>query len=170
MRSKFRDAIDRAEPNAGHHALAELEDMGILKQAITQNVDNLHHMDDSRLLAEIHGNRTKLRCIGCESRWLREEFRIHGYPPSCPEWSVLVKPNIVIFGQPVPRGVLDRCSQVTYYSDCMIAAGTSASVFPTANFPCRLLAQSGRVIETNLNHTPFSACCTRGSRWAARNS
>ena len=158
-RTEFRDAIDRAEPNAGHYALAELERMGILKQTITQNVDNLHHRAGSRLVAEIHGNRTKLRCIGCESRWPREEFRIDDYPPLCPECGDLVKLDTVMFGEPVPRGVLEACSQVTDRADCMIAAGTSASMFPAANFPRRLLARGGRIIEANPNPTTLSARC-----------
>ena len=70
-RAHFRGAIEKAEPNAGHYALAELEKLGILKRMITQNVDNLHYVAGSMQVTEIHGNRTKLRCIGCEARWHR---------------------------------------------------------------------------------------------------
>ncbi len=68
-RTELRDAIDRAQPNAGHLPLADLEKQGILKLMITQDVDDLHSRAGSRRIAEIHGNRTKLRCIKCESRW-----------------------------------------------------------------------------------------------------
>lgn len=56
IRKDFRDAIERAEPNTGHFALAELERVGVLKMTISQNVDNLHARAGTRALAEIHGN------------------------------------------------------------------------------------------------------------------
>ena len=59
VRTEFRNAIERAKPNAGHFALAKLEELGILKLIVTQNVDNLHHEAGSQKLVEIHGNRTK---------------------------------------------------------------------------------------------------------------
>ena len=155
-RTEFRAAIDRAEPNAGHYALAHLEELGILKMTITQNVDNLHHKAGSLLVAEIHGNRTKLRCITCESRWLRDEFPIEGYPPRCPECEGLVKSDTVMFGEPIPRGVLDVCFRETERSDCMIIAGTSATVYPAASFPGTVKEQGGYLIESNPNETPLS--------------
>ena len=156
VRTEFRDAIDRARPNPGHNALAELERLGILKLTITQNVDDLHRKTGARLVAEIHGNRTKVRCIGCESRWSRDEFPIEEYPVHCPECGGLVKFDTVMFGEPIPRGVLDLCYRETDRCDCMIAAGTSASVFPAANLPNRVLANGGSVIEANPNQTPLS--------------
>lgn len=155
-RTEFRDAIDRAQPNPGHYALAELERLGILRLTITQNVDDLHRKAGSRLVAEIHGNRTKVRCIGCGSRWNREEFLDGGYPPPCPGCGGLVKNDTVMFGEPIPRGVLDRCYEEADRCDCMIAAGTSATVYPAANLPHRVIANGGSIIEANLNRTPLS--------------
>ena len=146
-------------PNAGHHALAELERLGVLKHLITQNVDGLHHKAGTRLVAEIHGNRTRLRCIGCEARWPRDGFALDPLPPKCPECGDLVKGDTVMFGEPVPPGVLELCSRVTDECDCMIVAGTSASVYPAANFPNRVLARGGRVIEANPNPTRLSERC-----------
>lgn len=54
--SELVEGIERAKPNPGHYALAELEEMGILKYIITQNVDNLHYAAGSKNVAEIHGN------------------------------------------------------------------------------------------------------------------
>ena len=158
-RTEFRKAIDTAEPNPGHFALAELEDMGVLKLTITQNVDNLHFRAGSHAVAEIHGNRTKLRCIGCESRWPRSEFTIEEYPPTCPECSGLVKGDTVMFGEPIPAGVLDVCFQETALSDCMIVAGTSATVYPAASFPETVKQRGGRLIEANPNQTPLTGIC-----------
>ena len=154
-RTEFRDAIDRARPNAGHHALAELEKLGVLKMTITQNVDDLHRKAGSTRVAEIHGSRSKVRCIECESRWPRDEFPVEEYPPRCPECGGHVKTDTVMFGEPVPRGMLDCCYLETDRCDCMIAAGTSATVYPAANLPRRVMANGGVVIEANLNPTPL---------------
>ncbi len=158
-RTEFREAIDRAVPNPGHHALAELERLGILKLTITQNVDNLHVRAGSERVAEIHGNRTKMRCIACESRWPRDEFPFESSPPKCPECGGLVKGDTVMFGEPIPRGVLDRCFEATEWCDGMLAAGTSATVYPAASFPQTVKGRGGYLIEANPNDTPLSAFC-----------
>ena len=155
-RTELRDAIDNAVPNPGHIALAELESRGILNLTITQNVDGLHQKAGSAKVAEIHGNREKVRCIGCESRWLRHDFPLDPVPPYCPECGDLVKTDTVMFGESVPRGVLDRCYAEVDRCDVMIAAGTSAAVYPAANLPRRVLANGGSVVEVNPNPTKLT--------------
>src|SRR5438477_2418888 len=66
-------ALAAAEPNPGHRALAELEEMDVVRATITQNVDNLHRLAGSRRLLEIHGNATLIRCIQCVARFERYE-------------------------------------------------------------------------------------------------
>ena len=155
-RTEFRDAIEKAKPNPGHYALAQLEALGVLKLTITQNVDDLHFKAGSKLVAEIHGKRTKLRCIVCESRWPREDFVIERYPPRCPECGGLVKGDTVMFGEPIPPGVLERCFAEAERCDCMILAGTSATVYPAARFPQTVRERGGLLIEANPNPTPLS--------------
>ena len=70
------DALSQAKPNAGHYALAELERIGQLQHIITQNIDNLHQEAGSAAITEIHGNRLKLRCLGCSTRWPLDQFPI----------------------------------------------------------------------------------------------
>ena len=158
-RAEFRAAIDSAKPNAGHYALAELEDLGALKLAITQNVDDLHKKAGARNVVEIHGNRTKLRCIACGVRWPRDEFDADGYPLECPECRGLVKSDTVMFGEPIPLDVLHRCFQEVARCDCMIVAGTSATVYPAASFPGDVKDGGGRLIEANPNETPLTPDC-----------
>ena len=71
---EFTRAIAAAQPNPAHHALAELERIGVLRHTITQNIDNLHFAAGSASVTEIHGNRTKVRCIDCDARWPYDEF------------------------------------------------------------------------------------------------
>ena len=134
-RAEFRDAFAKAQPNPGHVALVAMENLGILKYIITQNVDGLHVEAGNERVAEIHGNRNKLRCIECNLRWMRQDFEITVLPPKCPECTGLIKGDGVSFGEPIPRDVLAVCYQQTRMSDCMMIIGTSALVYPAASFP-----------------------------------
>jgi NAD-dependent deacetylase len=78
------EALSAARPNPGHEALVELEELGILKCTITQNVDNLHRLAGSNRLLEIHGNATLIRCIECVARFARESIDFAELPPRCP--------------------------------------------------------------------------------------
>ncbi len=166
-RTEFREAIDSAEPNPAHHALAELERMGVLKATITQNVDDLHNRAGSKRLIEIHGNRTKVRCIGCEGRWSRDEFSYDALPPICPKCGELLKGDTVMFGEPIPPSVIDACYREATLCDCIMVCGTSATVYPAAGFPQIVTSGGGIVIEVNPNPTPLSRIAVVTLRGAA---
>ena len=174
LRGSWRADVNRAEPQpemgkpkcpdwidvyakaAWKQLVPQLEQMGVLKMTISQNVDDLHARAGSKALAEIHGNRTKMRCIGCEGRWHRDEFHIREYPPRCPDCDDLVKSDTVMFGEPIPVSVLDVCFRETQRADCMVVIGTSATVYPAADFPRHVKRTGGFVIEANPNETPLS--------------
>jgi NAD-dependent deacetylase len=153
---EFVDALNAATPNAGHVALSEMEDGGWLKRIITQNIDNLHQLAGSRNIIEIHGNRTKLRCIQCNTRWPLDEFPIDELPPHCPVCGGVVKGDTVMFGEPIPRDVLDDCVEQAHLCDCMLLIGTSAVVYPAAQFPVDVKRAGGALIEINPNETPLT--------------
>ncbi len=150
------DALSQAKPNAGHEALKEMEELGYLKHIITQNIDNLHQEAGSRAITEIHGNRTKLRCVGCNRRWPLDEFPIEELPPKCPDCGGMVKSDTVMFGEPIPRDALEACIQQAQVCDCMLLIGTSAQVYPAAGFPLDVKRAGGRLIEVNPNETPLT--------------
>jgi NAD-dependent deacetylase len=147
----LRDTLAAAKPNAGHQALAALERHGHLACVITQNIDDLHREAGNRSLAEIHGNFRLLRCIQCVSRFRRDELNVEpeNLPPHCPHCGGIVKADIVHFGEPIPPDVLQRCFEEVERADCMLVAGTSATVYPAADFPCAVLRQGGTVIDVN---------------------
>ena len=153
------ETIEKAEPNAGHHALVELERMGVLKHTITQNVDNLHVRAGSRELSEIHGNMFKLRCISCNRRYEMDEISLDELPPKCPGCGGIVKTDGVMFGEPIPPRVLERCQQEVSRCDCMLLIGTSATVYPSAGFPATAARKGASFIEINLYETPLSEMC-----------
>ena len=157
--AEFREAFARAKPNPGHFALAEMEALGFMRCIVTQNVDNLHQAAGSRYVAEIHGNATKMRCIGCNTRWPRAEFRIEDYPPLCLHCGGLVKDDTVMFGEPIPMDVMALCEAETRQCDCMLLIGTSAEVYPAAGFPVAVQANGGSLIEFNPHETAISYRC-----------
>ncbi len=153
-------ALRMAEPNPGHFALAELEAMDILKSIITQNIDNLHQEGGSRNVLEIHGNASLLRCIECNLRYQPEDVSTDEIPPTCPSCKGLLKSDTVFFGEPIPLDILELCESESEKCDCMIVAGTSATVYPAAAFPRKLLRNNYPVIEIN----PYESELTRHCR------
>jgi len=147
----LRDTLAAARPNAGHLALAGLEQRGLLECVITQNIDDLHRQSGTRCLIEIHGNHKLLRCLGCVARFGAGELEIDSerLPPRCPRCAGIVKGDTVHFGEPIPADVLRRCHQVVEHADCMLVVGTSATVYPAAEFPLEVLRRGGTLIEVN---------------------
>jgi len=157
--SEFTRSIEDARPNAGHLAMAELERLGLLKHIITQNIDNLHQLAGSTAITEIHGNRTKQRCIGCSRRWPREEFLSDEAPPRCPDCGELVKSDTVMFGEPIPHDAIESCYREAQRADAVLLVGTSAVVYPAAEFPLIAYRRGAQLIEVNPQETPLSAAC-----------
>jgi len=155
----FTQAIETARPNAGHLALADMEREGFLQHIITQNIDNLHQVAGSLLVTEIHGNRTKMRCIECSRRWPRAAFVSEEVPPRCPDCGGLVKSDTVMFGEPIPRDALESCQRVAQQADVVLLIGTSAVVYPAAEFPLMVYRAGGKMIEVNPQETPLSEYC-----------
>ncbi len=154
--AELAEALAIARPNPGHVAMAELERHGYLKHTITQNIDNLHYEAGSRAVTEIHGNRHKLRCLHCNERYWAEGFDMTTLPPRCPQCDGLVKGDTVMFGEPIPADALARCAAEAAAADCVIVAGTSAVVYPAAEFPIRVVRRGGILIEVNPDDTPLS--------------
>jgi NAD-dependent deacetylase len=158
----LHETLTRARPNAGHFAFVELEKLGRCDALITQNIDDLHRQAGSRNLLEIHGNHRLLRCIACTRRFAEGEIEIdeRTLPPLCPACGGIVKGDTVHFGEPIPPDVLRGCFEAVEAADCMIVAGTSATVYPAAEFPFEVLRRGGAVVEVNPCESELSAAAT----------
>jgi NAD-dependent deacetylase len=158
----LHEAVRAAKPNAGHHALAELERRGHLHALITQNIDDLHRQAGHAHLLEIHGNHRLLRCIDCGVRFEPDAVAVdpEHLPPRCPQCGGVVKGDIVAFGEPIPADVLRACFRAVEGADCMLVAGTSATVYPAAEFPYAVLRGGGIVIEVNPDESELTAAAT----------
>ncbi len=163
----LKQTLERAKPNAGHEALAALEQAGHVAAVITQNIDDLHRQAGSRRLLEIHGNAKLLRCVDCTGRFAPESVAIDpdSLPPHCPQCGGLVKGDTVQFGEPIPEDVLAGCTEQAARADCMLVVGTSATVYPAAAFPLEVAARGGDLIEVNpfeSDLTPVATLSLRG--------
>jgi len=154
--AELMEALFTAKPNPGHYALAELEELGILRHLITQNVDNLHRAAGNKKVAEIHGNFSLLRCLKCNTRYKLDEISLEILPPSCPQCGGMVKTDGVLFGEPIPGDVLSVCQEETDKCDCMLSVGTSAFVYPAAGFPQIVKRKGGMLIEVDAYETALT--------------
>lgn len=153
-----RGIVRQAEPNSGHLALKDLEDLLEDFSLITQNVDSLHIRAGSRNILELHGNIEKNYCSRCRKRYdkLFDQKIIE-----CPECSCggYIRPDIVWFGEMLPAGVFERAMQAAESADLFLSIGTSAVVYPAAMIPFRAMEKGAAVIEVNPQVTELSSYC-----------
>lgn len=154
--SAFSEAIDRATPNPGHYALADLEQMGRLAHVITQNIDNLQQVAGSRHITEIHGNRAKARCASCGMRQRLDTVDLGVLPPPCAECGGILKNDVVMFGEPIPADALRECYRQAFAADLFLVIGTSAVVYPAADFPMMAKQRGAPLIEINPEETALT--------------
>lgn len=154
----FYSEVRKAEPNAGHCALAELGRLGLVKCVITQNIDGLHPKAGSDNVIEYHGSVHKARCASCCSRSRLDDVSLAALPPRCACGSAL-KLDVVHFGEPIPADVMMKAEEESSKCDLMLICGTSAVVYPFAGLPrvCRLSGRSAAtIVEVNAERTPLT--------------
>lgn len=157
---ELAEHLERAEPNPGHRALVELEDLGVLRCVVTQNIDDLHRRAGQRALAEIHGNARLVRCLGCGARRPLAGLCLDILPPTCEACGDVLKSDTVSFGEPIPLDVLSRCQAEASRADCVLVVGTSATVYPAAALPHEVLRRGGDLIEVNPHPSELSEHAT----------
>ncbi len=154
--TELAHAINVASPNPGHFAMADLEQAGYLQHIITQNIDNLHHRAGSKRITEIHGNRSLVRCMNCGARDRLETLSLVRLPPLCPECGGIMKNDVVMFGEPIPDDALVTCYRQAAMADLFIVVGTSAVVYPAAEFPIMAKRRGAMLVEINPFETDLS--------------
>lgn len=149
-------AIRTARPNAAHYALAALERSGKLDLLITQNIDGLHQQAGSGAVVELHGDIRSVRCLGCAEEspsdllWARAE---KGEVLRCQACDSLLKPNAVLFGEPLPYESLRRAQEASLRCDLMLAIGTSLEVEPASDLPHLARRRGSRIVIVNRQPT-----------------
>ena len=183
------EAVRAARPNAGHQAIADLEQRGVKVTVITQNIDNLHQRAGSKKIIELHGNLLRLKpFVDEEAAFAMEQPPVicplcHGYAawvdcnfftdrsdfeaiklcsgtiPRCPCCGTLLRPDIVWFGEPLAPEAIQAAWDAVDRCELLITVGASLEVQPAGNLPWRALDNGARVIEINPFPTNLSVCC-----------
>jgi len=145
-------AFDSVEPNMGHIAIVDLQKLDKLDFLISQNVDNLHLRSGIRpdLLAELHGNVAKLRCVRCEA----EVDETSGLS-TCPSCGGKLVSSVVNFGDPLPQKALADSFRHSERCDLFVVVGSSLVVTPAAHMPRAGLESGARLVIINQGETPL---------------
>jgi NAD-dependent deacetylase len=149
-----RKTISTVEPNAGHHALVELEKFAREVVVVTQNIDGLHRAAGSKRVIELHGNIDRIKCFDNEHEALNIPFGLKE-PPLC-HCGSLLRPAVVWFGEPLPDQALRQAFLLAEESDVIMVVGTSGLVHPAASLPFLAKRNGATVIEVNPERTPIS--------------
>lgn len=150
-------SITMAEPNEGHYALAKMEELGFLKGVVTQNIDGLHVKAGTQNIWEVHGHLRSGYCQGCKKRYTFEELvhqvELKRIPPVCRNCFDVLRPDVVLFGDPMPQLFYEAEETLRRHCDLMLAAGSSLVVYPVAYLP----ALAKKLIIINLMPTEYDS-------------
>lgn len=145
-----------AGPNAAHLVLAELEKAGIVKAVITQNIDGLHLKAGSRHIYEVHGHIRSGTCTGCGASCTMDELMAKvdagQVPPQCDNCGEAIKPDIVLFEDPMPPAFM-MAYQLLEDCDLLLIVGSSLVVTPVCYLPMKV----ENLVIVNLQPTPFDS-------------
>ena len=150
-----------ARPNAGHRALAELEQQGRLLLLVTQNIDGLHLAagNTPERTVEIHGTIRDFVCLDCGARGPMAEaldrVRAGEADPACRDCGGILKSATISFGQSLVPADLARAEEAAAACDLFLAIGTSLTVYPVAWLPERALRAGARLVIVNAEQTPL---------------
>jgi NAD-dependent deacetylase len=151
----------RAEPNAAHRAVAELERAGVPVRVITQNVDGLHQLAGlpDRKVLELHGSARSVVCTKCHARGPMEDAlaRVEAgeEDPPCLECGGILKSATVMFGERLDPMVLGEALAITKACQVFIAVGTSLQVQPAAGLTGVAADHGARLVIVNAEPTPY---------------
>jgi NAD-dependent deacetylase len=147
-----------ARPNPAHEALARLESEGHISAVATQNTDGLHQESGSKRVIELHGSGRMVECLDCGHREPRSvvQKRLEvEMPPRCTSCGgTLLKPTVVLFGEPMPQTAVQEAFGLARQADVMLVVGSSLVVFPAAEVPLIAVRAGAAMIVVNAEPTP----------------
>ncbi len=156
---ELAETLKDVQPNPGHRALAELEQMGRLSVVVTQNIDALHHAAGNTSVIEYHGRADTLYCPACRRRRPLDLSQRALGAPRC-VCGGYMKPDVVLFGELIPTTALHLADSLARNCGVMIIVGTSATVYPAAGLPFIAKENGAFIIECNTESTQFTETIT----------
>lgn len=158
-RMRIENFLKAYEPNPAHHAIAELERMGLLDCVVTQNIDGLHQKAGNTRVLELHGHTREAKCMRCDRRWPTEEIsaRVEAgdEDPHCEHCEGIIKVCTVSFGEAMPQDVLAESFARAEACDLCLVVGSSLVVFPAADVPLAAARGGARLAIVNAEPTPM---------------
>lgn len=151
-----REAVKSVRPNAGHYALVEIETRVPDFTLITQNVDGLHRLAGNQNVLELHGNIQRVRCCECYTfaeTWGDDTESV----PQCSVCGGLLRPDVVWFGEALPRDQLEAAVEAARNCEVFFSIGTSGVVQPAASLAHAARNRGAVVIEINAEPTPLTS-------------
>jgi NAD-dependent deacetylase len=149
-----RSLVSRVKPNPAHFALAQMEQLVPQLALITQNVDGLHARAGNQSVIELHGNIMRVKCF--ENEHFVTVWEETDEVPRCPQCSSLLRPDVVWFGESLPRDALKTAVSATENCDVFLSIGTSSLVQPAASLPMLALQNNVPTVEVNPVSTPIT--------------
>jgi NAD-dependent deacetylase len=152
------EVLTRAEPNAGHLALAELERRGLVTAVVTQNIDGLHERAGSLDVVEVHGSIRTASCLECDAQAPLDAVvaALRAAPaPPCPRCGAILKPDVVMFGELLPVEAIDRATELARRAGLLLVVGSALEVYPVAGLPEETTSSGGALAIVNRGSTPF---------------
>jgi NAD-dependent deacetylase len=154
MHKELSQTVLEAEPNQAHKSLVKLEkEYEKLMAIITQNIDFLHGRAGSTNVLEIHGSGQTALCLDCQKefhyldiQYLLDKGQI---VPRCAKCGGLIKPNVVLFGEPLPYDIVQQARDEINAADLVIIIGSSLTVYPAAALPSMALNTGTRIVIIN---------------------
>lgn len=150
------EIINKSEPNPGHYAIAEMENLFPEFTLITQNVDRLHQRAGSKKVFELHGNIVENHCFSCKKKYTGPTSFSDGSLPVCTHCGGKIRPSVVWFGEMLPYDAISGAELAAGDCDVFFSVGTSAEVYPAANLPLLAKRTGAYVAEVNPNKTSIT--------------
>jgi len=158
MAAELHPMLEEVEPNPAHYALSELERLGKCEAVITQNIDHLHQRAGSTIVLELHGTYRTGTCMSCGRKHSFEEMKAFGLKteiPKCNACGGVIKPDVVLFGEPLDSFVLRRAIELASNCDLMLVIGCGLEVYPAASLPTYARRNGAGLVFVNVSATAF---------------
>lgn len=151
-----RELMAKVGPNPGHLAITELESLSDNFTLITQNVDNLHRIANTRNILELHGNIHRNKCVDCNKPFdARAEINPDRIP-ACESCGGKIRPDVVWFGEMLDQEIIRRAFEESEQAEIFFSVGTSSIIHPAASLPPLAKRSGATLVEINVEETPIS--------------
>ncbi len=149
-----------AKPNLAHEVIADLQNKGIIKAVITQNIDMLHQHAGSTNVIAVHGTLGSYTCLTCSHKVQEDDHLIIDFVqnknlPICPQCGAFLKPDVILFEEGLPMHAWQAAQEEAYQTDLLMVVGSSLEVFPANQIPGIAFHNQAKLVINTFSTTPM---------------